>query len=241
MIRDVLLPSQDIVHLWKIRLADESWDRYAGVLANDEVHRIAGYKNLRDQAHARRSRIAVRLLLARYLRRDPSQIVFVLGRFGKPEIFASKLHFNLSHSDENAILAISSSQVGVDLELRRRCESVIDGIAELVFHPLELNVFSRKTKEEKMEMFWELWTQKEAYCKYLGAGLNKPLKEIRFMNLDELGAALVVDKDGMNGNCYIHRIFCIDNHASSICSASRELRVVRFVARPSELVGADCH
>ena len=100
---------------------------------------------------------------------------------GKPYISDfSKLHFNLSHSKDLMICVVSKKQVGVDVEFVKEYE-----ISEKLvpfFSNLEWEYI--QSSGNKSQAFYELWTLKESYLKYLGIGLTKGLKffEIVFKN-----------------------------------------------------------
>jgi 4'-phosphopantetheinyl transferase len=48
-------------------------------------------------------------------------------------------------------------------------------IAATFFHPLEYTSLMNAPDEVRMEVFFTLWTKKEAYLKALGTGLSVPL------------------------------------------------------------------
>ncbi|MBE6787459.1 MAG: 4'-phosphopantetheinyl transferase superfamily protein [Ruminococcaceae bacterium] len=88
------------------------------------------------------------------------------GEHGKP--FFKDLpnfHFNVSHSGELLVIAISQSAVGVDIEKKRKLNPKI----AKRFHPQEIDYINSKPSESR---FLEIWTKKEACLKYLGAGLS---------------------------------------------------------------------
>lgn len=82
------------------------------------------------------------------------------------------VHFNFSHSGKYLALAISDSEVGLDLQetAMRHTDSL--KIARRYFTEDEYRaLLSCDTSEEKDSLFFLLWTIKEAYLKYLGCGL----------------------------------------------------------------------
>jgi len=93
--------------------------------------------------------------------------------FQKP-YFDKPIHFNISHSGEYTICAVSkTNRVGIDIE-------EIKDIPLIDFD----NEFSKKELEEiynaknPLKSFYTLWTQKEAFLKAIGAGLNVPLNRL---------------------------------------------------------------
>ena len=92
--------------------------------------------------------------------------------------FPGSIDFNISHSGNYVIFAISkTNRIGIDIE-------------EIKEIPL-LDFDSLFSKEELQRIykvkndyipFYTLWTQKEAYLKAIGMGLNVPLNEVLVNN-----------------------------------------------------------
>lgn len=78
---------------------------------------------------------------------------------GKPQLVGGAVHFNVSHSGELAVVAVSDAPVGVDIEQRR---AIADPVAfARRFH------FDSTDQRELMR----LWCRKEAWLKARGIGL----------------------------------------------------------------------
>lgn len=128
---------------------------------------------------------------------------------GKPYFTNSGIHFNISHSYNAVMCAVSDSQTGVDVE---RIGEIKPLILKKCFSADEAALISSNTD------FYMLWTLKESYVKALGEGISKRLYEVNFK----------LDKS----------IFCVDNgisadrrfysseaygYAFSICSADQSI------------------
>ena len=96
----------------------------------------------------------------------------------KPDV-----HFNLSHSGNWAVIAWGPSEVGVDVETPGR-DTKIDAIARRYFHPEEQHFIFGK-EDGRHQRFFEIWTGKESYVKYLGTGLKKDLTSFSVLSLEE--------------------------------------------------------
>src|SRR5690606_21922219 len=93
---------------------------------------------------------------------------------GKPELDPRYgIHFNVSHSGAYGLVAITGlGEVGVDIEAIRS-ELDYRGIAERVFHPLEIAELEAATPEpERLRRFFDGWAHKEAVLKALGVGFS---------------------------------------------------------------------
>lgn len=100
----------------------------------------------------------------------PIELVMDHGEKGKPYLKEYPLFFNLSHSGEYVVCAVSDREIGVDIQM---CSDVNEGrIAERFFSKEECKALEHcGTAEERRRLFFRLWTRKEAYGKLLGDGV----------------------------------------------------------------------
>jgi 4'-phosphopantetheinyl transferase len=120
------------------------------------------------------ARARLRQILSRYLHRDPRSIEISCGTHGKPQV--KGLEFNVSHSENLAVYAISQQPVGIDIEYRRSLE--MTSLVERFFAPVELANWRQLPAEHRELAFFRAWTMKEAYLKAIGTGLHTPLAEV---------------------------------------------------------------
>lgn len=94
-------------------------------------------------------------------------------KFGKPYFHHSKVHFNISHSGNYVIAAVSRHKIGIDIQ---RIQQDKHRIAEKNFLSSECEYINEVEDEITIQQrFCEIWTVKEAYLKNIGIGLRKPL------------------------------------------------------------------
>lgn len=121
---------------------------------------------------------AVRCVTAEALLRHVlgwEQYAVVAAPGGKPYIpECPDFHFSLSHSGNWVVLACGSTEVGVDVE-RVRENTDVDRIAGRFFAPEERD-YLRRDPARMRERFFEVWTKKESYGKFLGTGLRNPAR-----------------------------------------------------------------
>jgi 4'-phosphopantetheinyl transferase len=165
------------IQLWSVRLDPpaervESLGRY---LSSDEWQRANRFRFERHRRQYVVGRGSLRLLLGEYLNTPPEQVFFTYGPRGKPFVNAGGLFFNLSNSDERALVGfVREREIGVDVEYLKPmpdCEQ----IAERFFSESERLVLRGIPAERKEEAFFNCWTRKEAYLKAVGEGLAAPL------------------------------------------------------------------
>ncbi len=136
------------------------------------------FPHLRDRYV--RGRGMMRGLLGRRLDRDPGSLEFSDGPRGKPSLVGDPtgLGFNLSHSEDEAVLAIGPIPgIGVDIERIER-PADLDGLAKRCFNESEIAWMQSFRAEEKAEAFFWIWTAKEARMKASGEGFQLEPKRI---------------------------------------------------------------
>ena len=148
------------------------------LLSADEHARAA---RLRARERRRRFVVArgvVRTVLARYLGTDPASLRFEYGPRGKPRLAATSLRFNLSHSHDLAVLAVTHGrELGIDVE-RIRDTVAVTPLATRFFSPAECAALEALPVDERRPGFFRLWTRKEAYLKATGEGVSRELRAI---------------------------------------------------------------
>lgn len=106
------------------------------------------------------SRAALRILLCTRMGCIPEDLEIAVTEHGKPYLPGSTLHFNLSHSGERALIALSEEcEVGVDIERPGRNVRAVERA---------LSDGERATGDDLLQ----LWCRKEAWAKALGGGLG---------------------------------------------------------------------
>jgi 4'-phosphopantetheinyl transferase len=167
--------SRGHVDLWRLRLnlPEQCHKLLQRVLNAEEIARADRFHFDRDRRRFVAARAQLRMILGRYLARDPRAITFLYGPHGKPHVDES-VGFNLTHSEELAVLAVARErQVGVDLEAIRTIND-IESIAGRFFSPRENAALLSIPESERTEAFFRCWTLKEAYIKATGEGLAQP-------------------------------------------------------------------
>lgn len=160
--------------VWDYEFSTNDLRRHISLLSPDEYSRMQRFHFEKDRIRYAASHAIMRILLARYLDLPPSSISFNQNEFGKPHLVplcpASKLTFNLSHTNRIGLLAIADGLVvGADVEDIRPIERQI---AEHYFSAQEQAALRSLTEADWLEGFYNCWTRKEAILKAEGIGLN---------------------------------------------------------------------
>lgn len=125
----------------------------------------------------RRLSLGAELLLMQGLEQlemNPEEMLYHYGANGKPYLAGGQeVYFNLSHSEEIVICAISSQEIGCDVE---KISDINLKIAKRFFEKTEYEMLmNQKTAESRREMFFRLWTLKESFLKLTGLGMSIPM------------------------------------------------------------------
>ena len=113
---------------------------------------------------------------------------FILGPHGKPEIAGQNVKFNLSHSGEWAVCAVSRHEVGCDIEhVKPRSLKTAKRFFTAGEYAL---ITAQKTEEKRTEMFYRCWTLKESFVKATGVGLSLPLGSFEILPGEKSSAEL---------------------------------------------------
>jgi 4'-phosphopantetheinyl transferase len=120
------------------------------------------------------ARAKLRQILSSYLDRSPLEVEISIGLQGKPQV--AGLEFNLSHSGDLVVYAMSDRPVGIDIERIRSME--LSSIIQRFFAPSEFAAWQKLPQIEQEIAFFRTWTVKEAYLKAIGTGLHTPLSEV---------------------------------------------------------------
>ncbi len=157
------------IHVWRADLDLPDWPP-ADALPPDEQARAARL----SEPTARRwvaSRWALRTVLSRYLDEHPASIAIRIDPHGKPVLAEDppRLHFNLSHSSDLALIAVCRDhEVGVDVE-RIRPRRNLMRLAERVLAEDAAEAVLNAPVDTRLTVFHEAWTRHEAALKCLGS------------------------------------------------------------------------
>lgn len=165
------------VALWQIELraSPAALPRLWSQLSEEERDRADRFVFPHHRERFIVAHAALRQILGETLGQPPATIEFRKGSHDKPYLTTGSLHFNLSHSADQAVVACSTeAEVGVDIEqIRDRME--LDSMARQVFSPSERAKLMALRGDVKRDAFFRTWSRKEAFIKALGLGLAREL------------------------------------------------------------------
>lgn len=118
---------------------------------------------------------------------------------GKPFVSNENIFFNIAHSDEMAVCAFGTSEIGVDIEK-------IKPLSEKLLSRISLP--SERAKISAAKQIVKLWTRKEALAKCLGTGVGESVYKT---DLSE-------DVISLDGTVYRLKSFEVGEYMISVCT-----------------------
>ncbi len=155
------------VALWRFRATGPAGEIFLSAEERKRAQRLRSAEKSRAFVVAR---TRLRQILSRYLAIDPRAIAFHFNDYGKPFLADDPLTFNLSHSADWGLCAVTQGEdVGVDLE------AVNPGLdyaamATRFFSAAEHAWLQSLPVSRRCRSFYRLWTRKEAWLKGRGRG-----------------------------------------------------------------------
>ena len=198
------------VHLWRATLDVSATQLTAlsATLGDDEPERAARRIFERDRNHFVAARGTLRMLLGRYLQREPASLSFEYGSHGKPSLRAAPnaatttIEFNVAHSHGLALIALARDRtVGVDLE-RVRGEVRCDALAGRCYSPAELRYYESLSDDLRRQHFFAAWARKESLLKATGRGLSLAMRDVEVADSSGSAAGILklADTSGVPKN-----------------------------------------
>lgn len=217
--------------LWQGRLvaSTEKLKLFAPSLSDEEACKARSFKlsELGDRYVLVRG--TLRHTLATYLDIEPAAVEYEIGEFGKPGLANSGLHFNLSHTGDRLLVAVSDmADIGVDIEAVRP-RRTLDSLAERCFSKNEYEAWRQLAVGERLMVFYRLWTKKEAFVKAVGRGIAVGVERCEFAL--ETGGSLVAvpDEYGPIGRWLAQELTVESGFSAAVVTPNRP-HVLRYLS-----------
>lgn len=158
-------------------IASGDWDRLASMLDETERARAARFAFDEDRKAYVAAHALLRAELSRRAGARPQDWRFAAAPRGKPFLLdpPRDLRFSLSHARGMVAVAVAEGvEIGVDVESAdRRAESM--ALARRFFAPEDVALLEAAPEAARRDLFFAVWTLKEAVVKATGQGLSQAL------------------------------------------------------------------
>ncbi len=196
-------------------------------LSPDELTRARKFATTRLASHYRIAHAFLRDRLAEKTGINAAAIRYTTNHWGKPALPEAHCQFNLSHSDNLALLGIgNTSPIGVDIEKFRTFETKeLRSLARTIMTAAEqteldalLNGSAESSAATASQAFLTAWTRKEACVKALGLGLSFGVENLQ-VGLTGQTRQIAIPADSASGRPLIR--MTLSSHqinATAVCS-----------------------
>jgi 4'-phosphopantetheinyl transferase len=165
------------------------------LLSADEQAHLGGYRSRDASVRYVVTRALVRSVLSERLGQPAARITLTRTSAGKP-VLDDRLHFNITHSGDLVLMAVSDARpVGVDVE-RRRAVSRVSALEARWLTTAERSDYHRLRGLglDESDAFLRIWSLKEARLKALGVGIagaaEAAVESVEALPLDDMLASL---------------------------------------------------
>lgn len=209
-----------MVHIYSAKIDKipdiTTYEYLLSFLSEERRERINKYHFKEDSLRSLYGEILVRHTVSKILEVKNETLKIERNSYGKPYIVGAPLHFNISHAGDWVVCALSTNEIGIDIELIKYIDY---DIAKRFFCTCEYDALMEKDDLERIDFFYKLWTLKESYIKWSGTGLSTSLNSFCF-KISETDI-LLIDK---NQSIVPHfKQYCIDeDYKLSVCSESSD-------------------
>ena len=161
-------------------LTDTEFNYLLGFVSNEKKNRISNTQNSQDAKNMLLGDVLARKEISSISKIDEKNIKFSTNLYGKPYLVDNpNIYFNISHSGNYIVCAISDKPVGIDIEIIKPANLKI---AKRFFTTDEYEYVMENQHDYR---FYEIWTKKESITKMLGRGLHMPLSSFSVLNLNK--------------------------------------------------------
>ena len=166
------------------QLNDEHWAALYHSASPERKARADRYRNIEDGRRCLAAEALLRYALgttAYTIEKNPQ---------GKPRIAGREdFHYNLSHAGNWVVIAYCSEEVGIDIE-KISWNNGKERLARRFFTKNEQDyVFQADARQP--QRFFQIWTGKESYLKFLGTGLSKALDSFDVLTMEDPTCRLI--------------------------------------------------
>jgi len=192
--------AESFIDVWHgdILSEEDGQQNYYEFLNDDEKVKVASFTRPGIQKKYIKTRGVLRKVLGEYLEIKSQDIEIKIAEHGKPFVENEALFFNLSHTANRLVIAVSNnSEIGIDLE-QYKYRKNLQGLVKKCFSEEEKHFWESLSAQQQVMLFYQLWVRKEAFVKAIGRGIAvgldqcviNPKQQTEFLSIpNEYGVA----------------------------------------------------
>ena len=192
-------------------LSQDAYHYLLQLISEEKRARCLQFQFRQDALRVLYGELMIRYLICRQFSCDNKEISFYQNEEGKPYVKNLPIYFNLSHSGDFVVCAISEQEVGVDIE---QIKPIDLQLAKRYFHANECKDLFAQKEADRLNYFFSLWTLKESYLKWHGEKMATPLHSFSFHITD----AHITVTDPTQTQKPQFKQFSLDGYKLSLCT-----------------------
>ena len=188
------------------------------VVSKECCAEVLGYGNKEVALRRLLGEALVRFALKKYWNLTSEDYRIDRGEKGKPFIVGvENVFFNMAHSGDYVVCAVSDREIGIDIEKRAKARMEVAG---RFFHGEEVAQLKMLEEDKQDQLFFNYWSVKESFLKYIGTGLARPLNSFI---VSFSGGGVSLFERGNKLPLYVHACPVDDGYACHVCCEYEEL------------------
>jgi len=219
--------SADTIHTFLINLDNFDLIESESYLSIEEKERSEKIKFQKRQFII--TRTVLRQLLANILNVTPDKVSFSYTSYLKPyisdKINEKNIQFNISHSKNFALIGISlETEIGIDIQaIDHRIE--IQSLSNRFFSQREKEILNKLSGGEKLNAFYQIWTNKESFIKADGRGISFGLEKFSSLNINSPSKSKVITTKPVRGEWFTYNLECPKEYRAALTCNKPDIHI----------------
>lgn len=161
-------------------LSQDEYEKWYSLMSVDKKQRVDRFRFADDKKRTVTGEMLARKAVAEWCHVSEEEIQFGVLEYGKPFAIGLDVEFNISHSGDLVVCAVDNKPVGIDIEqiramdlnvIKRICTE--KEIAYILGDNQKEEIFCKSANKSILIRFFEVWTLRESYGKFIGVGIMK--------------------------------------------------------------------
>ena len=186
----------------------------------EKQERIRHFLRQQDKQRCLFAELLARVMLLETRSLSNADISFASEPYGKPVwLDEPRVHFNTSHAGDWIACIVDEQEVGIDVEQIGPVDLSLSGN---FFSGVEhVDIISH---HQPVERFFDYWTLKESYIKFIGSGLSRALNSFSIQFVDDGQIRVEVNGKLLPG-VYCKQYELENGYKLAICAAQNDFPV----------------
>ncbi len=204
-------------------------------LSKPTMEKICRYVRAEDRKRSFVGRLLMHYMLMQAAGDCVKDEMIQTGRYGKPYLNAAfqglgGVEFNISHSGEWVVGAVSDRPVGIDIEEIKEFDIEI---GKKYFTPDECE-YVYGSNAPNLLRFYQIWCLKESCLKCVGKGLSGEIASIRVYGYGDFFDTVQIDHMGI---MYLRLLDFAPGYAAALCTGARQQKVHIETVSAADMAG----